>query len=109
MICGETEHTISEGDAIFINSNVLHKLRRAHADVPSRINSLVFMPALVSSFPQSIVQQRYILPMIRCASLSKVLLHRDTSWQLAAIKRFQNAFGAFVGDAYVTKCSCRPS
>lgn len=100
VLCGETEYRISAGDAIFINSNVLHKLKRAVPGVPSRINSLVFQPELVSSFPQSIVQQRYIQPLMHSTALSEVLLSHDVPWQQEAIASFQNAFGAFVGDEY---------
>lgn len=100
VLCGETERCIREGDAVFINSNVLHKLRRARSGERSRINSLVFAPELVSGFPQSIVQQRYILPLTKCVSLASVYLDHTVPWQSDAIRYFQSAFAAFTGDAY---------
>ena len=100
VLCGETEYRISAGDAIFVNSNVLHKLKRAVPGVPSRINSLVFQPELVSSFPQSIVQQRYIQPLMHSSALSEVLLSHDVPWQREAIADFERAFAAFIGDEY---------
>ena len=81
VLCGETEYLLHAGDVLFVNSNVLHKLKRGQRNTPCRINSLLFMPELVSSFPQSIVQQRYIAPLIRCATLTEVLLKSDVPWQ----------------------------
>lgn len=100
VLCGETEYRIHEGDAIFVNSNVLHKLKRAESNTPSRINSLVFMPELVSGFPQSIVQQRYIQPLTRSASEPELFLDHRVPWQNAAIACFESAFAAFVNDAF---------
>jgi len=100
VLCGETEYCIRAGDAIFVNSNVLHKLRRAHSGEKSRINSLLFTPELVSGFPQSIVQQRYILPLTKCVSLTEILLDHTVPWQREAIACFQAAFAAFESDDF---------
>lgn len=100
VLCGEAEYLLHESEAIFVNCNVLHKLKRGQKNVPCRINSLLFMPELVSGFPQSIVQQRYIAPLIRCSTLAEVLLKPDVPWQREAIRHFQDAFAAFVSDRY---------
>ena len=100
VLCGETEYRLHAGDVLFVNSNVLHKLKRGQRNTPCRINSLLFMPELVSSFPQSIIQQRYIAPLIRCATLTEILLKSDVPWQKTAIQRFVEAFEAFVSDRY---------
>ena len=100
VLCGETEYRLHAGDVLFVNSNVLHKLKRGQRNTPCRINSLLFMPELVSSFPQSIIQQRYIAALIRCATLTEILLKSDVPWQKTAIQRFVEAFEAFVSDRY---------
>ncbi|NLI54809.1 MAG: AraC family transcriptional regulator [Clostridiales bacterium] len=100
VLCGETEYLLHPGEAVFVNTNVLHKLKRGQKNTPSRINSLLFTPELVSGFPQSIVQQRYIAPLVRCATLGEVLLRPDVPWQKDAIEHFRAAFAAFVGDRY---------
>ena len=100
VLCGETEFLLHAGEAVFANSNVLHKLKRGQSGVPCRINSLLFKPELVSSFPQSIIQQRYIAPLIKCAPLSEVLLRPDIPWQKEAIQHFRSAFSAFNSDRY---------
>ena len=100
VLCGETEYLLQEGEAIFVNANVLHKLKRGQKDTPCRINSLLFMPEFVASFPQSIIQQRYIAPLARCSTLSEVVLNSDTPWQAEAIRRFRAAFAAFTSDRY---------
>ncbi|HWQ98142.1 MAG TPA: AraC family transcriptional regulator [Clostridia bacterium] len=100
VICGETEYLLHPGEALFVNSNVLHKLKRAQKNAPCRINSLLFMPEFVASFPQSIIQQRYIAPLVRCSTMSDVALRLDVPWQKEAIKRFEAAFEAFTSDRY---------
>lgn len=100
VLSGETEYLLHPGEAIFVNSNVLHKLKRGQSSVSCRINSLLWMPELVSSFPQSIIQQRYIAPLVRCATLAEVVLRPDVPWQKEAILRFQEAFDAFNSDRY---------
>ena len=100
VLCGETEYLLHAGDVLFVNSNVLHKLKRGQRNTPCRINSLLFMPELVSSFPQSIIQQRYIAPLVRCAQLSEVLLLPSVPWQEEAIAHFRRAFEAFNSDRF---------
>lgn len=100
VLCGETEFLLHPGEAVFANSNVLHKLKRGQSGVPCRINSLLFKPELVSSFPQSIIQQRYIAPLIKCAPFSEILLRPDIAWQKEAIQHFRSAFSAFNSDRY---------
>ena len=100
VLCGETEFLLQPGEAVFANCNVLHKLKRGQSGVPCRINSLLFKPELVSSFPQSIIQQRYIAPLIKCAPFSEVLLRPDIPWQKEAIQHFRSAFSAFNSDRY---------
>jgi AraC-like DNA-binding protein len=100
VICGETEYLLHQGEAIFVNSNVLHKLKRGQKGVACRINSLLFMPEFVSSFPQSIIQQRYIAPLLRCSTLSEIVLRQEVPWQKEAIRHFEAAFEAFTSDRY---------
>jgi AraC family transcriptional regulator, melibiose operon regulatory protein len=100
VLCGEKEYLLHPGEAIFVNCNVLHKLKRGQKGVPCRINSLLFTPEFVSGFPQSIIQQRYIVPLIHCSTLAEVLLLPGVPWQQEAIRHFQAAFAAFVSDRY---------
>ena len=100
VICGETEYLLHQGEAIFVNSNVLHKLKRGQKNTPCRINSLLFMPEFVASFPQSIIQQRYIAPLLRCSTMSEVVFRNEVPWQKEAIRHFAAAFEAFTSDRY---------
>ena len=100
VLCDEAEFLLHAGEMIFVNTNVLHKLKRGQKGVPCRINSLLFSPEFISGFPQSIIQQRYIAPLVRCAQLSEVLLLPSVPWQAEAILHFQHAFEAFNSDRY---------
>ena len=100
VLCDEAEFLLHAGEMIYVNTNVLHKLKRWQKGVPCRINSLLFSPEFISGFPQSIIQQRYIAPLVHCAQLSEVLLSPGVPWQAEAIQYFQNAFEAFNSDRY---------
>lgn len=100
VLCDESEFLLHAGEMIFVNVNVLHKLKRGQKNTPCRINSLLFTPEFVSGFPQSIIQQRYITPLIRCTPLAEVLLLPSVSWQADAISHFQRAFEAFNSDRF---------
>lgn len=100
VLCDEAEFLLHEGEMIFVNTNVLHKLKRGQKGVPCRINSLLFTPEFISGFPQSIIQQRYIAPLVRCAQLSEVLLLPSVPWQEEAIAHFRRAFEAFNSDRF---------
>ncbi len=100
VLCDEAEFLLHTGEMIFVNANVLHKLKRGQKSVPCRINSLLFSPEFISGFPQSIIQQRYVTPLVRCAQFSEVLLSPNVPWQAEAITRFKSAFEAFNSDRF---------
>ena len=100
VLCDEAEFLLHAGEMIFVNTNVLHKLKRGQKGVPCRINSLLFTPEFICGFPQSIIQQRYIAPLVRCAQLSEVLLLPSVPWQDEAIAHFRRAFEAFNSDQF---------
>jgi hypothetical protein len=86
------------GVAVFVNTNVLLKSQRGQEKHAQPHQQPALYAELVSGFPQSIVQQRYIAPLERCATLGEVLLRPDVPWQKDAIEHFRAAFAAFVGD-----------
>ena len=100
VLCDEAEFLLHTGEMIFVNANVLHKLKRGQKGVPCRINSLLFSPEFISGFPQSIIQQRYVTPLVRCAQLSEVLFSPNVPWQAEAIAHFNSAFEAFNSDRF---------
>ena len=100
VLCDEAEFLLHEGEMIFVNTNVLHKLKRGQKGVPCRINSLLFAPEFISGFPQSFIQLRYFAPLVRCAQLSEVLLLPGVPWQAEAIAHFRRAFEAFISDRF---------
>jgi AraC-like DNA-binding protein len=100
VFSGEKEYLLHPGEAIFVNRNVLHKIKRGQKNVPCRFNTLLWLPEFVSSFPQSIIQQRYIAPLARCQTMAELLLRPGVSWQKEAILHFQAAFEAFTSERY---------
>jgi hypothetical protein len=50
VLCGETEYLLHPGEVVFVNSNVLHKLKRGQKNVPCRINSLCLCRSIYQAF-----------------------------------------------------------
>lgn len=98
--CNEQPYVIPQGDAIFVNSNVLHTGKRAPNAERGHLHALLFKPQLLGAFPEGAVLQQYVLPLSRCAALPAVHLSRSVPWQAEALSRFTEAFDAFVGGAY---------
>lgn len=61
--CNDETVTVHEGDAIFINSNVLHCV--LHDNFPnSIIQTVVFNPVMIYGYHTSDIERMYVLPII---------------------------------------------
>ena len=73
---GEDKFDLAEGNGIFINTKVLHRL---YSPTQALIPNFVFMPSFLS--PQdSLIYQKYILPIIS-SSLPFLIFHKEICWQ----------------------------
>ena len=96
--CGDTHYVVENGDAIFINSNVLHTCKSADNE-RCRIESMVFRPELLCGFPQSAAEQRYLLPLMRCDELIAIPFSKATPWQKETLASISDAYHAAVASA----------
>ena len=74
------QHIILEaGDSIFVNGNILHRIKQLSGDVPDPMPNIVFFGTLI--VPEtSTIYQKYILPVAQCDSLPFVVFrHGDPS------------------------------
>lgn len=67
--CPEGCATLRKGDAVFINSGVMHAFRAVESG-PCALTALLFDISFLSGLPESALDKAYIYPVIRCRELS---------------------------------------
>jgi AraC-like DNA-binding protein len=82
----ENSYLLKEGHGIFINSNCLHMIKPI--DTPrSAYICLMLDPKLLTFFPSSIVDARYVQPILYSSNLRIVLLTNEEPWHQEIIDR----------------------
>ena len=87
----EKLYHLETGDGIFINSGCLH-MARPVGDPGSTYICLDVSPQLLGAFPGSGIEQRYLLPALRDATLVSQVLHRTVPWELAILSSIRNIY-----------------
>lgn len=74
------QHIILEaGDSIFINGNILHRIKQLSGDLPDPMPNIVFSGTLIAP-ESSTIYQKHILPVAQCNSLPFIVFrHNDCS------------------------------
>lgn len=76
---GQQHITLEAGDSIFINGNMLHRVRQLSGESPDPIPIILFSGAAVAP-EQSTIYQKYIQPVAQCNSLPFILFrHQDSA------------------------------
>lgn len=86
------EYLLSAGDAVFINSNVLH-FQKPCAGVKAITLNQVFDPSLISGRHSSIYEQKYVEPVLNCREIDVMLFQQSDVRQrkiIDLIKQAQN-------------------
>lgn len=74
---GQQHITLEAGDSIFINGNILHRVRQLSGDSPDPIPIILFSGVAVAP-EHSTIYQKYIQPVARCDSLPFIVFrHQD--------------------------------
>lgn len=78
---GDKEVEISAGNAIFVNSKIMHRFQsEADASIPN----FLFMPDLIASM-DSRIYEKYVLPIID-STLTYQIFDKEIAWQAEAIE-----------------------
>lgn len=93
----ETTIQLMEGDAIFINSGVLHNIDNSKV-IEAKYRSLVFHARLIGGSIDSIFWQKLVTPMIQDKSFRYLHLDHSISWQADVIKTMAAAWQAVVDE-----------
>ncbi len=86
---GKEQFNLSEGNGIFINTKVLHRL---YSPSKAVIPNFVFMPSFISPH-DSLIYQKYILPIIS-SPLPFLIFRREVPWQASALSVMQQIISA---------------
>jgi AraC-like DNA-binding protein/mannose-6-phosphate isomerase-like protein (cupin superfamily) len=96
QVPGKTYH-LQQGEAIFINSNVLHF---AIAEKYCELLSLVFHSSLVTGQDKSVFAQKYIIPLVSCVILDSCHITPVLNQAQTIIDHFIQAFEALAMEPY---------
>lgn len=91
---GDNTFTVHKGQCLFINTNVLHFMKKSSQKNCSLL-TIVFDPDLISGHTESIYAKRYILPLLNCQNLNYIIFSPEIDWQKICIDCFQKAYTIF--------------
>ena len=92
---GETSFTLEKGQLLFLNTNILHFMKKSSQQNCTAI-TIVFDSELVGGHSESIYMERYILPLLSCHNLNYLIFSPTIAWQKKCIDYFQKACTLFI-------------
>lgn len=75
---GQQHITLEAGDSIFVNGNMLHRVRQLSGDSPDPIPIIIFSGVAVAP-EHSTIYQNYIQPVAQCNSLPFIVFRHENS------------------------------
>lgn len=83
--------TLEAGDGIMVNSNVLHQIKPYKND-----NCMMFSidldPTLIGGNKHSLIEKKYVKPILESNNLKFITLKRDVQWQKNILKHIKKIF-----------------
>lgn len=73
---GQQHVTLEAGDSIFVNGNMLHRVRQVSGDRPDPIPIILFSGAAIAP-EHSTIYQNYIHPIVQCDSLPFIIFRHE--------------------------------
>ena len=86
---GEDQFNLTEGNGIFINTKVLHRL---YSPSKALIPNFVFMPSFIAP-RDSLIYQKYVLPIISYP-LPFLIFHKEVCWQAKVLSIMRQIISA---------------
>lgn len=86
---GSSNYILKSGEGIFVNANSLHtfKINKGESCI---YKSIVFHPNIISGAPESIFEQKFVLPLLSCSLIDGVKLSPKINWQHKIIQNIQS-------------------
>lgn len=80
FIVGEKSYILKNGQAIFINTQRIH-MAKSVADEDCIYHSINFDAKLLKMFPGSIIDQKYIEPVLSSENLNSIAFYGNNQWE----------------------------
>lgn len=90
---------LKQGEAAFINSNVLHSAASTDNSV-CEVKSFVFDPKLVFGFLESAIEQKYVRPLINCPRLCVIHFQNIIQWHREVIECIEMAYDYYQNEPF---------
>lgn len=85
---------LREGEAAFINSNILHTAINANNSI-CVIESFVFDSKFIAGSMESVIEQKYVRPLVNCSQLPLVHIQNRLGWHKEIIECIEKAFAHY--------------
>lgn len=72
------EIVLEAGEGIFVNSNLLHKITPCSNNC--MMFSIVFDKVLIGGTPKSVIERKYVEPLVQSNNLKFILLKNQIKW-----------------------------
>lgn len=90
-----TEFVMKQGEAVFINSGVLHGFSgRESNGIPCRLHSVVFHPRLIGGNLDTIFWQKYLATLLEDSSRAFIRFRPESDWHQRAIDEIEKCWQA---------------
>ncbi|MBD5541678.1 MAG: AraC family transcriptional regulator [Lachnospiraceae bacterium] len=86
----ETAILLEQGDAVFINSGIIHEVCAKDRAEHARIYSHIFSPQFLSGMSGSIFEQKYISPVTSSRDLQFYIIRPNTHQKIRMIEKLLN-------------------
>ena len=88
---GEHFTLLHEGEGFFVNSGVLH-MAKPKGSQNAIMFTLVVNPILLSDGEQGIINEKYVIPLLKCHELSFLKLNLNISWETQCIELLKKIY-----------------
>ncbi len=86
------QHVILEaGDSIFVNKNMLHRIKQLSGAVPDPMPNIVFSGAVIAP-ETSTIYKKYIHPIACCDTLPFIVFKNNNGWHSKVIRLVKNVY-----------------
>lgn len=99
---------LEEGECALINSNILHMGERVE-EKACQVSSLVFHPSLIYGEAGSILEHKYVRPLLNCRRLPGIGLQGEAPWKRQAAGYIRQACDAYETAAFGYELAVRDS
>lgn len=82
---------LEKDEGIFINSNCMHMLK-PYENEESAVMTFFVHPKMLSAFPGSVVERKYVKPFIENGDFESMALAGNVPWQAVVIERLKKVY-----------------